>query len=288
MKLYGAIEGGGTKFNCAVSDGNLKIIESITVPTTTPTDTLQKIFHFFDSFDELCSIGVGSFGPIGIDKSKKNYGYILDTPKVGWQDYRLLGVLKEHYPVPIAWTTDVNAAAYGEFQLGAAKGKNSCVYLTIGTGIGGGIIIDGKIYEGFSHPEMGHIKINHRKDDIFDGICHFHHDCLEGLASGPSLEARTGKKGIEIEENHSVWEFEADYIAQALMNYTLILAPEIIILGGGVMNQSHLLEKIKKSFFHQMAGYINIDNLDNYIVDWELSNKSGILGCLCLAKEIIG
>lgn len=285
VNQYGAIEAGGTKFNCAVSDEQLNIIDAIAIPTTTTAETLEQVFQFFNKFESIVSMGVGSFGPIGIDQSKKNYGYILATPKAGWENFDLLGTLKKHFDCPIAWTTDVNAAAYGELKLGAAKGKNSCIYLTIGTGIGGGIIVNQKIYEGFTHPEMGHIRIKRQPQDLFVGTCPYHEDCLEGLAAGPSLEGRTGISGKDIGEENPVWELQADYIAQALMNYTLILAPEVIILGGGVMNQKHLLTKIRKAFLHQLSDYIEFESVDSYIVEWGLPNQSGILGCLSLAKD---
>lgn len=284
--LYGGIEAGGTKFVCAVADENLKIIEKVSIPTREPQETLADVYQFFDRYP-VAAMGVASFGPIGIQPDTKEYGYILQTPKKGWQNFNLLGVLKDRYKVPMSWTTDVNAAAYGELKLGAAKGANSCLYLTVGTGIGGGLVLNGKIHSGFTHPEIGHLYLHRHPQDDYVGTCPYHHDCFEGLAAGPSLEARTGIKGQNLPKDHPVWDIQAFYIAQALMSYTLIVAPEKIILGGGVMNQEHLLKKIRQSFQEQLNGYVVAPTLDEYIVKWGLPNESGIYGSLLLAKEAI-
>lgn len=283
---YGAIEAGGTKMVCAVADDQLVIVEQIAVPTTTPQETLDQLFAFFDRYP-LRAMGVGSFGPIGIDPTKENYGHILATPKKGWANIDFLGKLKNRYGVPFAWTTDVNAAAYGELKQGAAKGKSSCIYLTVGTGIGAGVVVNGEIFQGSAHPEMGHIRIKRHPADSYEGTCPYHGDCLEGLAAGPSLEARTGTRGQELSEEDPIWELQAYYIAQALVNYTLTLAPEKIILGGGVMNQDHLLQKIRQQFVEQMAGYMETPEVQEYIVRWDLPNQSGIIGSLLLGKEAV-
>lgn len=280
---YGAIEAGGTKFVCAVADENVEITEKVSFPTTTPEETFEKIFSFFDQY-ELDSMGIGSFGPIGINQAKENYGHILATPKKGWTNFDFLGTLQKKYAIPFVWTTDVNAAAYGEMEKGAAKGKDSCIYLTIGTGIGAGIIIDRQIFQGTSNPEMGHIFVKRHPEDDYEGNCPYHKDCLEGLAAGPSLEARAGVKGQDLPADHAVWDILAFYIAQALMTYTLTLSPEIIVLGGGVMNQDHLLPKIQQEFVQQMGGYMEIPNVEQYIVRWGLPNESGIQGSLLLAE----
>lgn len=283
--MYGGIEAGGTKFVCAVADEEQNIIEKVSIPTTVPEDTLKKVFEFFDRYS-LKSMGIGSFGPIDVDRKSSTYGYILNTPKKDWSYYDLLGVVRERYPIPIAWTTDVNVAAYGEFKKGAAQGVSNCVYLTVGTGIGGGVILDGEIFQGKSHPEVGHIKVKRIIEDDFEGTCVHHHDCLEGLASGPSLEGRTGIKGELLSKDHEVWKIQANYIAQALVNYTLTLCPEKIIIGGGVMNQEHLLEKIKEQFSQELAGYVPILSLDDFIVRWSLENESGIIGSLLMAENV--
>ncbi|MGM0216260.1 ROK family protein [Enterococcus sp. AZ109] len=283
---FGGIEAGGTKFVCAVSDKTQQIIEKISVPTTTPEETLAKVFQFFDQY-QLLSMGIGSFGPIGIEPTKDNYGYILATPKPGWAEFDLLGKFKERYQVPIAWTTDVNAAAFGELKKGAARGKKSCIYLTVGTGIGGGVVIDEQIFSGIGHPEMGHMHVKRHPNDEYEGTCPYHKDCLEGVAAGPSLEARTGIKGQDLPADHPIWDMQAYYIGQALMSYVLTLAPEKIVLGGGVMNQDHLLMKIRQAFVEQMAGYMETPAVSDYIVRWGLPNESGIIGSLLLAEEVM-
>ena len=242
---YGAIEAGGTKFVCAVSNEKLEILERISLPTTTPDETMKNVFEFFDKYD-LDAIGVGSFGPIDVNKKSKTYGYITTTPKLAWANYNFVGALKDRYNIPIGWTTDVNAAALGELKKGAAVGLQSCIYLTVGTGIGGGAMINGQFLEGYGHPEMGHILIRMHPNDQFKGICPYHKNCLEGVASGPAIEDRWGKKAYELVDNEEVWKIEAFYLAQALMTYTLTINPERIVLGGGVMKQRQLFHYIRK------------------------------------------
>lgn len=282
--MYGAIEAGGTKFVCAVSDEQLEIKERVSIPTTTPEETLKQVFGFFDQYT-LTSIGIGSFGPIDVNEKSATYGYVTTTPKTAWKNYDFLGSVKKRYGIPVAWTTDVNAAAYGELKKGSAQGTNSCLYLTIGTGIGGGAVVDGKVLSGFGHPEMGHLLVSMHPEDDFEGVCPYHGNCLEGVAAGPGIEKRYGKKGMDLADDKKVWEIEAYYLAQALVNYTLILSPEKIILGGGVMKQTQLLDLIKKEFANLMADYVNTPALDEYIVTPELEDNAGITGCLLMAME---
>lgn len=282
--MFGAIEAGGTKFVCAVSDEKLQIVERVSIPTETPDVTMEAVFNFFDKY-ELESLGVGSFGPIDVNEKSPTYGYITSTPKIKWQNFNFLGALSARYEVPIAWTTDVNAAAYGELTYGAGKGKQSCIYLTIGTGVGGGGVVNGQLLQGFGHPEMGHIHVKRLEGDTFLGVCPYHGDCIEGLVAGPALEKRTGKKGQTLTEDDPVWQTQAYYIAQALMNYTLILSPEAIILGGGVMQQEHLFPLIRQEFEKAVNGYVSYPELNDYILPTGLGNNSGIIGCLQLAKE---
>ncbi|MGP5429996.1 ROK family protein [Enterococcus malodoratus] len=256
--LYGGIEAGGTKFVCAVADEKLQIKEKISIATTDPQTTFKQVFAFFDRYP-IEALGIGSFGPIGIQPDQENYGHILATPKEGWADVDFLGQMKQRYKVPTAWTTDVNAAAFGE--------------------------INNEVFEGISHPEMGHLYIKRAAEDTYQGTCPYHKDCLEGLAAGPSLEARTGIKGEELPLDHPIWDLQANYLAQALMSYTLILAPEMIVLGGGVMNQDHLLKKIQQQFSELMAGYMETPKAEDYIVRWGLPNESGLIGALLLAQR---
>lgn len=284
MEYYGSIEAGGTKFVCAVADEDLRIVERVSLPTLSPEATLKQVFDFFDRY-QLKALGVGSFGPIDVNHKSSRYGYITSTPKKGWTNMNLLGMLKARYSIPIAWTTDVNAAAYGEIHLGAGKGTQSCIYLTVGTGIGGGAVVDGTVLQGFSHPEMGHITVQRYPNDTLECVCPYHDNCLEGLAAGPALEKRTGIKGQLLEAEHDAWTIEAFYLAQALMNYTLVLSPEKIILGGGVMKQAHLFPKIRESLAQQLGGYVSLPALDEYLVGCDLGDNSGTMGCLLFAKE---
>ncbi|AAK79490.1 MULTISPECIES: ROK family protein [Clostridium] len=282
--MYGAIEAGGTKFVCAVSDENLNIIERESIKTTIPEETMTLVFKFFDKF-KLEAIGIGSFGPIDVNKKSKTYGYITNTPKQGWANYDFVGAVKNRYNIPIGWTTDVNAAALGELKKGAAVNLESCVYLTVGTGIGGGAVVKGKLLEGYGHPEMGHILVRRHEKDTYEGKCPFHKDCLEGMAAGPAIEARWGKKAYDLTDKNEVWEMEAYYIAQGLMTYTLTLSPERIVLGGGVMKQLQLFPLIRKHLEKLMANYVAMPNLEEYIVPPALKDNAGITGCLLLAMD---
>lgn len=284
--MYGAIEAGGTKFVCAVGNDNDEVMDRVSFPTTTPEETMAKVFNFFDRF-ELQALGIGSFGPIDVDMQSQTYGYIKDTPKLAWANYDLLGEVRRKYNIPVGWTTDVNIAALSEATKGAGKGLKSVLYLTVGTGIGGGAVVNGRILEGFSHPEMGHIKVQRHPMDHYKGNCPFHHDCLEGMAAGPSIHARLNKKGQEIAPDHEVWDYLAHYLAQALLNYSMILRPEMIILGGGVMKSPNLLSKIKELFVDLIARYIDIPPVEQYLIHPTLGDDVGIIGGFILAKQAL-
>ena len=284
--MLGAIEAGGTKFVCAVSDNELNIIEEVSIPTTEPTETFNKVFEFFDRY-ELKALGIGSFGPIDTNKESETYGYITATPKRFWTDTSFQKVFEERYNIPVGWNTDVNAAALGEVELGAAKDKDSCVYITVGTGIGGGAYINGEPLTGLSHPEMGHFYPNRHEADDYEGVCSFHGNCLEGLASGPAIEGRAGIKAEELAENHLAWDIEAHYLAQAAIAYTTILSPSCIIFGGGVMKQEHLIEKIREKFEKLLNGYLKLPPVEEYLILPGLGDRSGITGSLLLAKREI-
>lgn len=282
--MYGAIEAGGTKFVCAISDENFEIKERVSIPTTTPEETLSHVFEFFDQF-KLDSIGIGSFGPIDVNKKSATYGYVTTTPKVAWTNFDFLGAVKKRYEIPVGWTTDVNAAALGELKKGAAIGLDSCVYLTVGTGIGGGAVANGKLLAGYGHPEMGHMLVRLHPDESYGGFCPYHGNCLEGIAAGPAIEGRYGVKGHELADKIEVWQMEAYYLAQALMNYTLILSPERIVLGGGVMKQNQLYTLVREEFKKLMAGYVAVPPLEEYIVAPGLGDNAGVTGCLLLAAD---
>ena len=286
--LYGSIEAGGTKFVCAVGNEKLEILERVSFPTTTPDETMPQVIAFFNQYkDDLAAIGVGSFGPIDIRETSETYGYITSTPKLAWQNYNFLGTMKAAFDIPMAWTTDVNAAAYGEYAFGNGQGKSSVVYYTIGTGVGAGALQDGKFIEGFSHPEMGHMLVVPHKDDHFEGACPFHGNCLEGMAAGPAVEKRNGRKGQDIPQDDPFWEIEAEYIAQCAYNTTLMFSPEVIIFGGGVMKQRHMVEKVHAAFTRIMKGYVAIPALEEYIVTPALEDNAGTIGCLALAEKAL-
>ncbi|MCF1616736.1 fructokinase ScrK [Tetragenococcus koreensis] len=284
--LYGSIEAGGTKFVCAIANEHLEITERVSFPTTVPEETMKQVIAFFEQYkNELAAIGVGSFGPIDIHQDSKTYGYITSTPKLAWQNFDFVGTLKKVFDIPITWTTDVNAAAYGEYVFGQGKGLSSVVYYTVGTGIGGGAIQEDQFIEGFSHPEMGHMLVVPHPDDNFKGNCPFHGNCLEGMAAGPAIEARAGKKGQDIPADDPVWEIEASYIAQCAYNTTLLFSPDVIIFGGGVMKQRHMVEKVHRAFEELLNNYVKAPKIENYIVTPSLEDDAGTFGCLALAKK---
>lgn len=284
MKI-GAIEAGGTKFVCGVGNEKGEISDKVIFQTENPETTLKKVINFFKD-KKIEKLGIGSFGPIDLNINSKTYGYIKKTPKLDWINFDTIGYLKKYLQIPIFFDTDVNGAALGEATWGAAKNLKNCLYLTIGTGIGGGALINGNLVHGMLHPEMGHIIIKRHPKDNYKGKCPFHSDCFEGLASGPSLKERWGQEGIEIPENHIAWDIEAFYIAQGLVNFILTFSPEKIILGGGVMKQLHLFPKIRKEVILLLQNYIQTDeilkNIDNYIVPPKLGDNSGLLGAIAL------
>jgi len=282
--MLGAIEAGGTKFVCAVGDEKGNIVDRIQIPTTVPAETMPKVVEFFNQYP-IKAIGVGSFGPIDVNPESAAYGHITSTPKPGWRDYPFVQSLKEAFSVPIGFNTDVNAAALGEVTFGAAKGLDSCLYITVGTGIGAGAIVQGKLLQGLSHPEMGHILVRRHPNDEFRGKCPYHHDCLEGLAAGPAIEERWGAKGDQLVDRMEVWDLEGYYIAQALMQYVLILSPKKIILGGGVMKQKQVFISVYKYLKEFINEYVSLPDLTTYIVGPSLGDNAGITGSLMLAHQ---
>ena len=282
--MYGSIELGGTKIRCAIFDEDGKIIKEIRIKTEDPNKNLEQASDFFKA-ENIKAIGVGAFGPIDLDKDSKNYGYILSTPKKLWRNFDLVGNLKKNLDIPIRLTTDVGASGIGEFFLGAARNKKSSLYLTIGTGIGGSFIVDGKIVQGFSHPEMGHIEISREVDDNFKSVCDYHNSCFEGLCSGPAIEKRAGSKAEELEIDDPAFLITARYIAKALYTYTAILRPDIIIIGGGVANKEGMIERIRKEFNKIKGEYLVLPSSEEYIVFPNLENEAGLIGGYILAKE---
>jgi fructokinase len=290
-KLYGGIEGGGTKFNCAVGDGPDNIVAEARFPTTTPAETIRQVCEFFAPYvSQLHGIGLGSFGPFDVDPSSRTYGYITTTPKPDWGNTDILGVLQENLRVPIAVDMDVVVAGLGEAKWGASKHDSHSLYLTIGTGIGGGYIVNGRPMRGLTSLEMGHIRIPHDLNlDPFQGACPYHGDCFEGLAAGPAVEARLGQRGETLPDDHPFWDVEANYIASALVNYILSLAPERIIIGGGVMQKSSMFPSVRKKVRELLNNYINNDMVlnktDEYIVPPVLGGRAGMLGAIALIMD---
>jgi fructokinase len=293
-KLYGGIEAGGTKFVCVVASAPGQIVDEMRYTTTTPRETLERATHFFEPFvtsGQISVIGVGSFGPVDLNPDSATFGYITGTPKPGWSNTDVLGTLRHALQVKIAFDMDVNAAALGEYLWGASKGHDPSLYLTIGTGIGGGYIINGRPLIGLLNLEMGHLRIPHSRElDPFLGNCPFHGDCFEGLASGPAIEKRLGVTGAVVPESDAFWDLEADYIASALMNYILTLSPKKIILGGGVMQREFLFPKVRRRVRDLLNGYVSskviTENIDDYIVPPGLGSQSGSLGAIALAMQI--
>ncbi|GBG07554.1 fructokinase [Paenibacillus agaridevorans] len=284
----GAIEGGGTKFVCGIGNEQGVIEDRISFPTEEPEKVMAAIIDYFRNKD-VEAIGIGTFGPIDIDPASKTYGYVTTTPKPGWSGFPFLATLKESFDVPMGWDTDVNAAAYGEAVWGAAAGLDSCVYFTIGTGIGVGVYSEGRLVHGLAHPEGGHILPRRHPDDRYEGACPYHGDCLEGLAAGPSLEKRWGVKGSELAPDHPAWEMEAYYIGQAVTSTILLLSPKRIILGGGVMHQKQLLPLIRQEVQRNLNGYVQVNDIvndiNNYIVSPGLGDNAALCGSLALGVE---
>ena len=283
----GALEAGGTKMVCAIGNEKGEIFEKISIPTKTPETTMPEMIQWFKA-KKIEALGIGCFGPIDPDKDSPTYGYITSTPKLAWKDYNIVGAFEEQLCCPVGFDTDVNGSALGEVTFGQAKGKKNIVYLTVGTGIGAGVYAEGKLLHGMLHPEAGHILMRRREDDHYEGKCPYHKTCLEGLAAGPAIEERWGKKGIELQDRDEVWDLEAYYLAQALTDYILILAPQLIILGGGVMHQEQLFTRIRAYVKDMLNGYIKtkeLEDIDHYIVPASLHDDQGIMGALELGRR---
>jgi fructokinase len=297
MDLYGGIEAGGTKFVCTVGSGPQDIRATIKYPTTQPGETIRTAVEFFQSQQHahgpLAAIGVAAFGPLDPHRDSPTYGFITSTPKPGWKYVDLVGALQQSLPVPIGFDTDVNGAALGEMRWGAAQGLDTFIYLTIGTGIGGGAVVDGRAVHGMLHPEMGHIRLPHDwQADPFPGGCPYHGDCLEGMANGPAIEKRWGQRAETLPVDHPAWELEADYLAYGLASLVCALSPQRIIMGGGVMQQAHLFPLVRQKTQVLLNGYVQapqvLEEIDQYIVPPGLGSQSGMLGAIVLAEQAAG
>jgi fructokinase len=288
--MFGAIEAGGTKFVCAAGTGP-QDLETIQIPTTTPDATLERALEFFRPFrDELRAVGIASFGPVDLHPDSATYGYITSTPKAGWRNIDVAGRVGESLGVPVGFDTDVNGAALGEARWGAAQGLCDFLYLTVGTGIGGGAMVQGKVLHGLVHPEMGHIRVPHDAvQDPFPGCCPFHGDCLEGLASGPAIQARWGMNASELPPDHAGLALEARYLALGLASWVCTLSPQRIVLGGGVMQQTLLFPMIRADLVGLLNGYIQApeitEHADRFVLPAMLGSRAGVLGALVLAEQ---
>jgi len=277
QSLLGGIEAGGTKFVCGVGTGPGDV-ETIHIQTTSPEATTSAAIEFLGGYS-LEAVGIASFGPVDLAT-----GHITSTPKAGWRNYDLAGTVRKALGVPVAFDTDVNGAALGEARWGAAQGISDFIYLTVGTGIGGGAMVNGRMLHGLAHPEMGHIRIPHDiARDPFPGVCPFHGDCLEGLASGPAIQARWGFPAPELAPDHPAWKLEAHYLALSLANWMYTLSPKLILIGGGVAEQSQLFDEIRKEVARILNGYIQ----GCEIAPPGLGSRAGVLGALALAEQAI-
>jgi fructokinase len=288
--MLGGIEAGGTKFVCGVGTGPEDLLTE-QFPTTTPDITLAQVIDFFKRHggNELEAIGIGSFGPVDLDLTSPTYGHITTTPKEGWANFDLAGTVARELNMPVGFDTDVNAALLGESRWGALQGLSDAVYLTIGTGIGGGAMANGQVVHGLVHPEMGHLRLPHDLTaDPFPGICPYHGDCLEGLACGPAMQKRWNAPAATLAPDHPAWALEAHYLAFALVNITVTLSPQRILLGGGVMQQPQIFELLRADFARLLNGYVQhpeiLDRLDDFIQPPGLGSRAGILGSLVLAE----
>ncbi len=283
--ILGALEAGGTKMVCAIGDENGNLTSRMSIPTKTPEETMPLLIDYFKKHN-IEALGIGTFGPADLNPASETYGCITTTPKLAWANYNIRQALANALQVPVGFDTDVNAAVLGEASFGCLNDVKNSIYITIGTGIGVGIMTEGRLLHGMLHPEGGHILLERVPSDTYKGCCPYHSNCFEGLASGPAIEGRHGKKAIELANLPEVWELEADYIAKALVNYILILSPERIVLGGGVMHQEQLFPLIRQKTSEYLNGYIKtkqLEHMDTYIVPPSLNDNQGVLGCLKLA-----
>ena len=285
----------GSAGACAGAGDDGELLDETSFPTTEPEQTIGQAVTYLQQHqgDGLAAIGIGSFGPVDLTPGSPTYGHITTTPKPGWANVDIVGRVCRALDVPVGFDTDVNGAALGEYRWGAARGLDTFVYLTIGTGIGGGGMINGELIHGLIHPEMGHMRIPHDVErDPFAGWCPFHGDCLEGMAAGPAIEARWGRRGETLPLDHPAWELEAHYLALGVANLACVLSPQRVILGGGVMQQAHLFPLIRSEVQRLLNEYLKapeiLDRIEEYIVPPGLGNRAGIKGAIALGQQAAG
>jgi len=296
--LFAGIEAGGTKFNCVIGTAPDDVWVSDRIPTTTPDETLVKVNNFFNNacrqYGAFKALGLACFGPLDLDQNSDSYGHITTTVKKYWSDTNIVGILSKALAIPVAFDTDVNGAAIAEHRYGAAKNIDNFIYVTVGTGIGAGVVINGRLVRGPSnigpgHPEIGHILVpkDHQLDS-YEGCCKFHTNCVESLASGTAIKARWGKAGDALPKDNPAWDLEAYYLAAMCINLTMCYSPQKIVFGGGVMEQKHLFKKIHQHFIALAGGYfpkLSQHNLIDYIVPTSLGGRAGEYGALALAQD---
>ncbi len=290
--LIGALEAGGTNMVCSIGTPQGDVLQRASFMTTTPEVTIDQVVDFIGKFD-VKALGIGSFGPLDLAPSSPTYGSITDTPKAAWVGYPLLRVLSSRLGLPTAIDTAVNCAALAESKMGAGKGYSSLLYVAVGTGIGGGLVVENRLVHGLVHPELGHMIMSVEPSDTMpDGTCPFHRHCLEGLASGPAIEKRWGLSSKLMTPDHPAWELEASYLAQMCVNSIVTFSPEIIVLGGGVMKQTHLFPRIRKKTLELLGGYVassrlTPEGIDSYIVAPALGVNSCVVGALLLGAQAL-
>jgi fructokinase len=293
VKVYGGVETGGTWCVCALGTRPDDIRAREQFPTTSPAETLERIVHFFRSHPPPEALGIGSFGPVDLDRDSPTWGQVTTTPKSGWQGAPVATVLRDRLNVAVVFDTDVNAAAVGEQRWGAGQGHASVCYLTVGTGIGAGLIINGKPVHGLVHPEVGHLRIPHdTRRDPFGGSCPVHGDCWEGLASGPAIAERWGTPPVELPDDHPAWTLEAEYVAQGILSIVCVASPQLVIVGGGVMQRPQLLPMVRHRLCDLVAGYLETpllgSDIGDYVIAPSLGDDAGVLGAIALAERGTG
>ena len=290
MRRFGGIEAGGTKFVCGIGSSPHDL-RTATFPTTSPAETLARAIGFFlENGESLEALGIASFGPVDLTPGSPSYGRITSTPKPGWVDVDIVGEVKNALRVPVAFDTDVNGAVLAETRWGAARGFTDAMYLTVGTGIGGGAIVGGQLVHGMLHPEMGHIRVPHDwTADPYKGSCPYHGDCLEGLACGRAMEERWGARPETLDASHAAWSLEAKYLAFGLATWVCTLSPQKIIVGGGVVRNSDLLPMVRQNLCGLLNGYVRtpqiLEKMHDYVVPPALGENAGVLGAIALAQR---
>ncbi|MGH2916736.1 MAG: ROK family protein [Solirubrobacteraceae bacterium] len=292
-RLYGGVETGGSWCACALGDGPDGIVAEFTFETVAPDQTVAQIAAFFAAHPRPRAVGIGAFGPLDLDPDSPTWGHLTTTPKPGWSHAALAPALAERLGVPVAIDTDVNAAALAEHRWGAGRGTGSLCYLTVGTGIGAGIVVDGRPLHGLIHPEAGHMLIGHdRHADPFAGCCPVHGDCWEGLASGPAIAQRWGSPAQQLPDEHAAWALEADYLARGILNIVLVASPQRIVAGGGVLARAPLLAAVRARLRELAGGYLRTpllgEQVDSYLVAPALGERAGALGAIALAQDAVG